>query len=113
MPDFSSSEIASLDAPFEAVKEITVTRLSPEILTMLLQHGCVVDERGRANIQVTFPEQTQRQLLLPQTAIERYRVVLPDGLELRHEIDQKRDMSLLAVVHAETAQRGYDERLRQ
>ncbi len=106
-------DTASLDATFEEIKAIMMTRLSPEVLTMLLQHGCVVDERGRANIQVTFPEQTQGQLLLPQTAIERYRVILPDGLELRHEIDQERDMSLLAVVHTETAQRGYDERLRQ
>ena len=55
-------------------------------------------ERGRGNILVIFPEQTQRQLLLPPTAIERYRMVLADGLELRHEIDQAREISLLVVV---------------
>jgi hypothetical protein len=100
MSDFSSSEIASLDATFEEVKAITVTRLSPEVLTMLRQYGCIVDERGLATIRVTFPEQTRRQQLLPPTAIERYRVVLPGGLELRHEIDREREMSLLAVVHS-------------
>ena len=88
---------ASLDGTFEEVTQITVTRLSPDVLIMLRQHGCVVDERGRANILVTFPEQTQRQQLLPPTEIERYRVVLADGLELRHEIDQVREMSLLVL----------------
>jgi hypothetical protein len=83
---------------FEEVTQITVTRLSPGVLTMLTQHGCTMHEREQANILVTFPEKTQRQLLLPPTAIERYRVVFADGLELRHGIDQVREMSLLAVV---------------
>jgi hypothetical protein len=89
---------ASLDGTFEEVTQITVTRLSPDVLMMLRQHGCVVDERARANILVTFPEKTQRQQLLPPTEIERYRVVLEDGLELRHEIDRAREMCLLMVV---------------
>jgi hypothetical protein len=93
-----SQIIKELDATFEEVKAITVTRLSPEILTMLRHHGCVVDERGLANIRVAFPEQTRQQQLLPPTASERSRVVLPGGLELRHEIDREREMSLLAVV---------------
>jgi hypothetical protein len=94
----TSEETASLDALFEAVTHITVTRLSPDLLILLRQHGCVVDERGHANILVTFPEQTHRQPLLPPTEIERYRIVLVDGLELRHEIDRAREMSLLVVV---------------
>jgi hypothetical protein len=95
-------DAASLDATFEEVKAITVTRLSPEVLNLLLQHACTISERGLANILVTFPEQTRRQRLLPLTAIERYRVALADGQELRHEIDRTREMSLLAVVHSET-----------
>ena len=91
-------DIASLNATFEEVKEITVTRLSPEVLNLLRQHGCLMDEKGLANIQVAFPPQTQLQQLLPLTTIEHYRVVLPGGLELRHEIDRRREMSLLSVV---------------
>jgi hypothetical protein len=108
-----SEERTSLDATFEVVKTITVTRLSPEVISMLRQQGCIVDERGLANVLVTFPEQTRRQPLLPPTAIERSRIVLASGLELRHQIDQEREMSLLAVVRSQTAQRGYDERLHQ
>lgn len=91
-------DAASLDARFEAVQQITVTRLSPDLLILLRQHGCVVEERGHAYILVTFPEQTHRQPLLPPTEIERSRIVLVDGLELRHEIDRAREMSLLVVV---------------
>jgi hypothetical protein len=105
----ASEDHASLDATFEEVKAITVTRLSPEVLNLLRQQGCIVDEKGLANIQVTFPEQTRRQPLLPATAIERSRIVLASGLELRHEIDREREMSLLAVVRSQTAQRGYNE----
>jgi hypothetical protein len=109
----ASIEAASLDATFEEIQEITVTRLAPEVLKVLRQSGCTVDERGLATIQVTFPEQTRRQPLLPPTAIERSRIVLPGGLELRHEIDRTREMSLLAVVRSQIAQRGYNERLYQ
>jgi hypothetical protein len=108
-----SEDHTSLDATFEVVKEITVTRLSSEMLNLLHQQGCTVDERGLANILVTFPEQTRRQPLLPPTAIERSRIVLAGGLELRHEIDREREMSLLAVVRSQATQRGYDERLHQ
>lgn len=99
-------DATSLDATFEKVKQITVTRLSPEVLNLLRQYGCTVDERGLATIQVTFPEQTRRQPLLPPTAIERSRIILPGGLELRHEIDRTRKMSLLAVVRSQTASGG-------
>ncbi len=94
----TSQNVAALDATFEDVSEITVTRLMPEVHTLLTLHGCTIDERGREHICVTFPDKTQRQLLLPPTAIERYRIVLSDGLELRHEIDRAREMSLLVVM---------------
>jgi hypothetical protein len=89
---------ADLDATFQEVSEITVTRLPPEMHVLLVEHGCTIDERGRGHIRVIFPAGTHRQLLLPETAIERYRIVFSDGLELRHEIDREREMSLLAVV---------------
>jgi hypothetical protein len=94
----ASPNVASLDGTFEEVKQITITRLSPEVQMVLVQHGCTLDEYAHEHIRVTFPEKTQRQLLLPPTAIERYRVVFVDGLELRHEIDRTREMSLLSVV---------------
>ncbi|MBA2391289.1 MAG: hypothetical protein H0V70_00915 [Ktedonobacteraceae bacterium] len=87
-----------LDVRVEAVTHITVTRLSPDVLILLRQHRCVVDEMGHATILVTFPEQMQWQQLLPPTEIERHRIVLMDGLELRHEIDRAREISLLLMV---------------
>jgi hypothetical protein len=88
----------ALDATFETVNEITVTRLLPEVQALLVQHGCTIDEQESEHIRVIFPEKTQRQPLLHPTAIERYHIVLLDGLELRHEIDRTREISLLSVV---------------
>jgi hypothetical protein len=93
-----SQKSEDLDATFQDVREITVTRLLPEVQMVLLEHTCIIDERGHGHIRVIFPARTQRQLLLPATAIERYRIVFSDGLELRHEIDRAREMSLLAIV---------------
>ncbi len=94
-----SENTSAVDEIFEAVNEITVTRVTPELRDILKQHGCTLQERGCENILVIFPTSTQRQMLLPPTAIERSRVVLSDGLELRHEMDRTREMSLLSVVH--------------
>jgi hypothetical protein len=93
----SPQNVAALDATLKDVSVITVTQVTPEIQALLIQHGCTLEKQTREQICVTFPEKTQRQLLLPPTAIERYRIVLSDGLELRHEIDRAREMSLLTI----------------
>jgi hypothetical protein len=82
----------------EEVKEITVTRLPPHLQDILEQHGCRVEKRGQETICVSFPAKTRRQMLLPPTMIERFHILLLDGLELRHERDPGRAMSLIAVV---------------
>ena len=82
---------SALDETFEVVNEIIITQLPPDIGILLAHHGCNIFERGHENIQITFPANTQRQMLLPPTVIERSRIVLSDGLELRHErIGRKR-----------------------
>jgi hypothetical protein len=90
--------VAALDATLEEVQEITVTRLTPHVRAILEQHGCRIEERGQENTCVIFPVNTRRQTLLPPTMIERSRILLSDGLELRQERDQVREMSLIAVV---------------
>jgi hypothetical protein len=82
----------------EEVKEIVVTRLTPYVQDILEQHGCRIEKRELETLHITFPANTHRQLLFPPTMIERSRILFSDGLELRHERDQARAMSLLAVV---------------
>jgi hypothetical protein len=91
-------DTSALDGKFEDVTEITITQLPPDIGILLAHHGCTIFERGHENIQIIFPEKTQRQMIWPRTLTERSRIMLPDGFELRHEIDRTQERSLLAVV---------------
>jgi hypothetical protein len=94
----AQKNVSPPDGLFEDVKEITITELPLDIGVLLTQHGCTIFERGRDNILITFPAETQRQMIWPRTITERSRIMLSDGFELRHEIDRIQERSLLAIV---------------
>jgi hypothetical protein len=47
---------------------------------------------------ITFPEGTRRQTIWPRTICERYRIILPNGLELRQFSDRVQDINQLFIV---------------
>ena len=67
------------------VKPITQvkTRIEVELVRVVLtQHGCRIEGQG-PECTVLFPEGTTRQELYPRTYESRFRILLPDGFELR------------------------------
>lgn len=91
-------ETSPLDGTFQVVQSITLKRLIPEVGEMLVQHGCTLDNKGYEVTLVTFPESTHRQEIWPRTMSERYRIMLPDGQELRQVFDRIQDISQLFIV---------------
>ena len=88
----------SLDGTFHDIQTLTLWRLIPEAGEILLQHGCTMDEKGHEETLITFPEGTLRQEIWPRTANERYRILLPDGQELRQVFDRFQGISQLFIV---------------
>jgi hypothetical protein len=88
------------DDATENVRALIVFPLAHEWKQVLLMHGCTLgeDEYGET---VIFPEDTTRTLLLSRTgrATNRYRIQLPDGLELREVLDDEgRGKSWLLLI---------------
>ena len=89
---------APIESTFQEIKTITLKRLIPEARDILLQHGCTMHDRGKEETVVTFPANTVRQLIWPRTVSERYRILLPDGQELRQVFDRIQDINQLFIV---------------
>lgn len=84
----------------ENVQALIVFPLAHEWKQVLLIHGCTFGENEYGET-VIFPEGTTRTLLLSRTgrASNRYRIQLPDGLELREGLDDEgRGKSWLLLV---------------
>lgn len=67
---------------------------------VLLLHGCAIrneEEEGKPHCTVIFPAGTTRTELYPRAMEARFRVVLPDGLELR-EVDSREERTRLFLV---------------
>jgi hypothetical protein len=56
--------------------------LYPEAVALLIEHGCEV-ERLPACLEVTLPEGSTREEIFFCSVLERYKLVLPDGLEMK------------------------------
>ena len=67
-----------------------------EARQVLLNHGCTIDGNG-PECTVIFPEGTTRAEIYPRTYQTRFRLVLPDGAELR-EVDVREDRNYLQIV---------------
>ena len=88
----------SLDGIFHDIQKLTIKLLIPGAQEILLQHGCVMHDKGYEETLVTFPEGTQRQEIWPRTMSERYRILLPDGQELRQVFDRFQEINQLFIV---------------
>ena len=93
-------DTSSLDSSFSAIQTLTLWRLIPEAREILAQHGCTLHEKGHEETLLTFPPGTRRQEIWPRTISERYRILLPDGQELRQVFDRFQGISQLFIVLA-------------
>jgi hypothetical protein len=89
---------ASLDGSFQDIQTLLLKRLLLEARDILVQHGCTMCDKTHEETLITFPAGTKRQTLWPRTISERYRIVLPDGQELRQVFDRMQDLNQLFIV---------------
>jgi hypothetical protein len=72
-----------LQTPIEPAETFTTSGESHEYAhDFLRRHGCQIQQVGETNI-IVYPAGTTRQLVYPITTDTRYRVRLPDGIEMR------------------------------
>ena len=93
----------------EKVQALLIFSLAEEWRQVLLIHGCTfgVDEEYGETIQ--FPEGTTRTLLYSREGqpTNRYRIQLPDGLELREVLDDEgKGKSWLTLVLSQEPMEG-------
>ena len=87
-----------LDGLFQDITTITLRRLVPAARDLLVQQGCTLREMGQEETLITFPANTQRQRIWPTTISERYRIMLPNGQELRQVFDHIQGINQLFIV---------------
>lgn len=56
--------------------------LYPEAVALLVKHGCGVKQFPTC-LEVTLPEGSTREEIIPRTVLERYKIMLPDGLKMK------------------------------
>jgi hypothetical protein len=74
--------VFATEGPIEPAASITLIAMRPEASQYLETHGCTIVEKPGLVI-VIYPQGATRQEMYPRTTCERYRVLLPDGTELR------------------------------
>ena len=84
-------------APTYPLSQLTTFPLveQEEAKNIMQKHGCKLEEHPSECI-IFFPEGTTKTEIYPRTRQARYRIVLPDGYELREVYDPYREISLLA-----------------
>jgi hypothetical protein len=75
----------------ENVQALLIFSLAEEWRQVLLNHECIFSVHGEYGETIRFPEGTTRTLLYNRggQATNRYRIQLPDGLELREVLDDE------------------------
>jgi hypothetical protein len=68
--------------------------LYPEAVALLIEHGCVV-KQSPTYCEVTLPEGSTRKEILFRSVSERYKLVLPDGLEMKEVYNRFAERSSL------------------
>ena len=85
-------------APAYPLRQLTTLPFEvEEAKESIRKHGCTIEERPNKCI-IFFPEGTTRTEIYPRTMQSRYRILLPDGYELREMYDRYREVSLLAYA---------------
>jgi hypothetical protein len=84
-------------APTYPLSQLTTLPLveQKEAKSIMQKHGCKLEEHPDECI-VFFPEGTTKIEIYPRTRHPRYRIVLPDGYELREVYDRYQEISLLS-----------------
>jgi hypothetical protein len=83
-------------APTYPLHQLTTPFLEgEEPKEIIRKHGCRLEEHPNECI-IFFPEGTTKTEIYPRTRQARYRIILPDGYELREVYDLYREISLLA-----------------
>lgn len=90
--------LKSFDGEVEVIQSLSMVPITfPEVKQILLDHGCTLQKQGNEYI-VTFPEGSTRTLLYPHVLNSRYRIILPDGVELRQVADRFQQKNFLDIV---------------
>jgi hypothetical protein len=78
------------DDAMERVRSLMIFSLDQKWKNMLFMHGCTFEKHERGET-VLFPEGTTRTLLLSRAGqpTNRYKILFPDGLELREVLDDE------------------------
>ena len=92
-----SSEGKEVD-PFPPTITVTTGPLFSEPRTLMIEHGCMVLDQPDGKCVITFPEGTYEHEIFPRTLCERYRILLPDGFEMREVYDRFQEISQLYIV---------------
>jgi hypothetical protein len=96
----------------ESVRALIIFPLAHEWKQLLLTHGCTFGESEYGET-VIFPEGTIRTMLLTRTGqpTNRYRLLFPDGVELREVLDDESGGKswLLLVLSQKLMQEERDE----
>jgi hypothetical protein len=89
---FSPTEVCNLPP---ATKDCELC--SVRIRLFLQHHGCTVEPISQLEVRLIYPAGSTRQELYLRTFEGRYRVLLPDGIELR-EVDPRGRVSNVPMV---------------
>jgi len=73
---------ASISVPTLPAEPIVLHGLFPDARMYLERHGCTITEQD-GEITVNYPAGTTSTEILPRTLYEWFKIVLPDGTELR------------------------------
>jgi hypothetical protein len=71
-----------------AAAPVRVLHLGEIVSIFLRNHGCSIEQISRQEDRLIYPAGSTRQELFPRTSDIRYKVLLPDGVELR-EIERR------------------------
>ncbi|MBV9258777.1 MAG: hypothetical protein JO215_12255 [Ktedonobacteraceae bacterium] len=73
-------------------------KLFPEATQFLREQGCKIISASNDTTVIEYPEGTTRQELYPRTVDIRYKVMLPNGRELREVMNRVSERRALLIV---------------
>lgn len=83
--------------PIEVATPITMVHPGEVVRLFLQHHGCIIESISQSIARLIYPAGSTRQELYLRTFESRYRVLLPDGIELR-EVEPRGRVSNVPMV---------------